>query len=284
MLTNYHSHCNFCDGAEDAEKYVVQAIADGFTSYGFSSHIPLKDFDTAWNMKRERLDEYIQLITGLKEKYNNEIKVLCAFETDFTLSVLQRDELLKKYPQVDYTVGSIHYAGFFDDGKPWEIDGTKEVFEKGLQHIYGGDLIRVVNRYFDLTAEMITTEKPDILGHADKIKMHHLFDENEKWFCNRMYEILELAKETDTIVEINTRGLYKGYTTDFYPAAHWVKEAFKKNVRLQVNSDAHQLHELSAGFHQAYNLLQELGLKEVWAYQASGWEPVPLSTIIVAKQ
>ena len=276
MLTNYHSHCNFCDGAEDAEKYVVEAIKQGFDSYGFSSHIPLKDFDTTWNMKRERLEEYIRLITDLKQKYNNQIALFCAFETDFKLSIHQRKELMQKFPEVDYTVGSIHYVGHFENGRPWEIDGTKEVFEKGLSEIFGGDIKKVVNTYFDLTAEMIETEQPDILGHADKIKMHHLFDESEPWFTKRMHEIIELAKEKETILEINTRGLYKGYTADFYPASNWVKEAHKKGVRLQVNSDAHQLHELSAGFDKAVVLLKEIGVKEVWARKGNSWEPVPV--------
>jgi len=276
MLTNYHSHCNFCDGAEDAEKYVTEAIKQGFTSYGFSSHIPLKHFDTSWNMKRERLEEYIQLITWLKEKYAEQIDLFCAFETDFKLSVYQRQELMSKFPQVDYTVGSIHYVGFFEDGRPWEIDGTKEVFEKGLNEIFGGDIKSVVQNYFTLTAEMIDSEKPDILGHADKIKMHRFFDEEEPWFKQRMYETIELVKENELIMELNTRGLYKGYTTDFYPAAKWVKEAHKMGVRLQVNSDAHELHELSGGYDRAYVLLKEIGVRETWVRKGKTWDAIPL--------
>lgn len=276
MLTNYHSHCNFCDGAEEAEKYVEQAIRQGFTSYGFSSHVPLKDFDTTWNMKRGRLEEYIRLITALKQKYADQIDLYCAFETDFKLSVYQRAELLQKFPQVDYTVGSIHYVGLYHDGRPWEIDGTRETFDRGLNEVFGGDIRQAVNAYFDLTAEMLGTEKPDILGHADKIKMHGYFDETEPWFIGRMREILALAKETDTILEINTRGVYKGYTTDFYPAARWVKEAHGLGIRLQVNSDAHQLHELAAQYDQAYLLLQEIGVKELWYRNGAAWTPAPL--------
>lgn len=277
MLTNYHSHCNFCDGAEDPEKYVTEALRLGFRSYGFSSHIPLKDFDTSWNMKRGRLEEYIRLITGLKEKYAGQIDLYCAFETDFKLSVYLRDELLARFPQVDYTVGSIHYVGFYEDGRPWEIDGAKETFHKGLHEIFGGDIQAVIRAYFDLSAEMLQTERPDILGHADKLKMHGYFDESDARFVARMRELLALAKETGTIVEINTRGLYKGYTTDFYPAARWVKEAHALGVRLQVNSDAHQLHELSARFPEAYQLLAETGVRELWRREGKSWVPEPLS-------
>lgn len=272
LLTNYHSHCNFCDGAEDAEKYVTEAISRGFTSYGFSSHIPLRDFDTSWNMKRERLEEYILLIASLKEKYADRIDLFCAFETDFRLSVNMRAELMTKYPQVDYTVGSIHYVGHFADGRPWEIDGTREVFEKGLNEIYGGDIRAVLREYFNLTCEMLTEEKPDILGHADKIKMHGFFEADDAYFRSRMQEVLELLRQTGTIMEINTRGVYKGYTDDFYPSVSFIKEASRMGLRLQVNSDAHTLGELSAGYDRAYAMLHEIGHKSVWIRRGNRWE------------
>ena len=40
-LTNYHSHCSFCDGQAPAEEFVKSAISAGFTAYGISSHAPL---------------------------------------------------------------------------------------------------------------------------------------------------------------------------------------------------------------------------------------------------
>jgi histidinol-phosphatase (PHP family) len=277
LLTNYHSHCNFCDGAEDAEKYVMEAIRQGFTSYGFSSHIPLRDVDTSWNMRRERLEEYITLISGLKEKYAGQIALFCAFETDFRLSIHLRGELMAKYPQVDYTVGSVHYVGFFDDGRPWEVDGSRALFEKGLAEIFGGDIRAVLRAYFDQTCEMILEEKPDILGHADKIKMHGFFDTGDAYFRSRMHEVLELLRQAGTIMEINTRGVYKGYTDDFYPGISFVKEAARMGIRLQVNSDAHTLGELSAGYDQAYSLLSEIGAIGVWIRREREWVETGIS-------
>lgn len=271
ILTNYHSHCNFCDGSEEPELYVLEAIKQGFSSYGFSSHIPLKNFETSWNMKKERLEEYINLISSLKEKYKDQIDLFCAFETDFKLSIYLRDELLSSFPQVDYTVGSIHYVGCFEDGKPWEIDGTKEVFDLGFNRIYGGNRKAVLKSYFDLTCEMIATEKPDILGHADKIKMHGYFDEEDSYYRSRMHEVMELLNENELIMEINTRGFYKGYTADFYPALKWVKQAAEMGIKLQVNSDAHKLPELSAGYEKAFAMLKEIGIGEVWKREGKQW-------------
>lgn len=40
-LTNYHSHCLYCDGRADMDSFIRFAISEGFTSYGVSSHAPL---------------------------------------------------------------------------------------------------------------------------------------------------------------------------------------------------------------------------------------------------
>ena len=37
-LTNYHSHCLYCDGRANMEDFIRFAISAGFTSYGISSH------------------------------------------------------------------------------------------------------------------------------------------------------------------------------------------------------------------------------------------------------
>lgn len=37
-LTNYHSHCLYCDGRADMDSFIRFAISEGFTSYGVSSH------------------------------------------------------------------------------------------------------------------------------------------------------------------------------------------------------------------------------------------------------
>lgn len=40
-LTNYHSHCLYCDGRANMEDFIRFAISEGFTSYGISSHAPV---------------------------------------------------------------------------------------------------------------------------------------------------------------------------------------------------------------------------------------------------
>jgi hypothetical protein len=52
------------------------------------------------------------------------------------------------------------------------------------------------------------------------------FTENEKWYRDLVLETLTLIKEKDLIVEVNTRGIYKKRSTDFYPAT-WLLPIMK---------------------------------------------------------
>ena len=63
QLSNYHSHCNFCDGRSFPEDFVKFAIQHQFRAYGFSSHSPLP-FETFWNMSKDDMNEYLEEISG----------------------------------------------------------------------------------------------------------------------------------------------------------------------------------------------------------------------------
>ena len=82
QLSNYHSHCNFCDGRSYPEDFVRFAVARGFRAYGFSSHSPLP-FETFWNMSRDDMDEYLAEIARLKAKYEGQIGLYVGIEVDF---------------------------------------------------------------------------------------------------------------------------------------------------------------------------------------------------------
>ena len=78
-LTNYHSHCSFCDGKAPMEDFVKSAIAAGFTSYGISSHAPLP-FETCWTLSQERVPDYLQEIGRLKQRYAGEIEIYAGWK------------------------------------------------------------------------------------------------------------------------------------------------------------------------------------------------------------
>ena len=168
-LTNYHSHTLYCDGRAGMEDFIRFAISRGFTSYGISSHAPLP-FPTHWTMEWDRMDDYLDEFTRMKEKYASEIELAVGLEIDYlnedsNPSVRRFQEL-----PLDYRIGSVHLL-YNDRDEVVDIDVCAEVFRDIVDQHFGGDLDRVIHLYYDRLLRMVELGGFDILGHADK--MHH---------------------------------------------------------------------------------------------------------------
>lgn len=277
--TNYHHHCKYCDGVGELEEHVQEAIRQNIASLGFTSHSPVP-FDTTWSMKEADFDAYLRDLEAVKSKYSGRIEIYKGLEVDF----------LEKWPgqikswtdrgKLDFSVGSVHFVKEFADGKPWEIDGTLELFQKGLREIFEGNVQKAINSYFDLTCQMLETDKPTILGHVDKIKMHNskfpFFDEADSWYRERLTETLELAKKSEVIVEVNTRGIYKKRTSEPYPGIIGLQIMRELDVPICLNSDAHHPSEITKEFELTSQLLQEIGFRELMVLKEGQWCSVPL--------
>jgi histidinol-phosphatase (PHP family) len=179
---------------------------------------------------------------------------------------------------LDYTVGSVHFVESFPDGIGWEIDGSHQVFLKGLQEIFGGDVQKAVSRYFELTRQMVEQECPDIIGHIDKIKIQDeegkLFSQQAFWYQQQMRQTLQLIADAGAIIEVNTRGIYKKKTPETYPAPWVLEEIHRLSIPVTLNSDAHHPDEITACFTDTARLLQTIGFKQVHILYDGKWQAV----------
>ena len=99
------------------------------------------------------------------------------------------------------------------------------------------------------------------------------FSEDETWYRSKVLQLLEVIKECDTIVEINTRGYYKYTQLDLYPS-QWVSEHMAQlGVRVQVNADAHKPEEINAGTDYGIEKIKAAGHREVWVLDKGNWIP-----------
>jgi histidinol-phosphatase (PHP family) len=277
VWTNFHSHCNFCDGSDPAEAYIEAAIQRGMAAYGFSSHAPLP-IARDWAMRKEELPRYIQQLQTLRSRYQEEIELAIGLEIDYLPGVSWWDFYGPVLRGLDYTIGSVHLVEAFADGRPWEVDGDHATFAEGLATIFKGDVRAAVSRYYELTRWMLMLENPDVLGHMDKIKLqnvhHPYFQETESWYQKEVEKTLKVVATMGTIVEINTRGLYSGKTLDLYPS-HWVLERMAAlRIPIMLNSDAHRPAEVAAGFEHAAPLLRKVGFKELMVLESGTWKSV----------
>jgi histidinol-phosphatase (PHP family) len=273
--TNFHSHSYYCDGKFSPEHHVQTAIAKGFAAFGCSSHCPVP-FDSLWNMKAERLGEYVSDINSLKAKYQGQIQLYLGLEVDFVPGKMGPRHPWIQEAGLDYQIGSIHYVNAFEDDTPWEVDGAHALFLDGLRAIFGNNARRAVERYFTLTRNMVRDETPEVVGHLDKIKIQaeegRLFSEDESWYRRAVLATLEEIKAAGCIVEINTRGIYKKKTDQLYPSPWIIREMKKMGIPIMLNADSHLPEESDREFEAAASLLRSLGYKQLMTLWDGQWQ------------
>jgi histidinol-phosphatase (PHP family) len=278
MLTNYHTHTRFSDGKGEPEAFVQQALKLGFDALGFSEHSPLP-FDNTFALKASELDEYVSTILSLGKAYASEIKVFLSMEFDFIPGHSEDFSELKTKCGLDYTIGSVHLV-VSPGGGLWFIDGpVPEIYDDGLAYLFGGDIRKAVTAYYRQTNQMIESQNPDIIGHMDKIKMHNrerFFKEDESWYRSLIGETLDIIAQKGTIVEVNTRGIYKKRSETTYPGIEILKQIKTRGIPVTVSSDAHQAQELNGAFEIAQNLLREAGINETVFFTGKSWEQTSL--------
>jgi histidinol-phosphatase (PHP family) len=271
---NFHSHNNFCDGTDEPEIYIEEAIHLELPAYGFSSHAPVF-FKTDWCIPDSRFEEYLIEIIRLKEQYKNLIQVYLGLEIDFIPEFAGRSKHLLKDVSLDYFIGSVHFVEKFQNGTYWNIDTSYELFLKGLHEIFKSDFRKAATRYFEITREMIEEDRPDIIGHIDKIKMYNskgkFFNENEKWYQDQVDLTIETLKNKGGIVEINTRGYYKYQQTELYPSDWIIKKLVQNEIPLMINSDSHKPSEIILGMEYASKKLKTLSVLKIRSLFNSQW-------------
>ena len=267
QMTNYHTHSTYCDGKASPREMVDFAVAHGFTALGFSGHSPLP-FDNTYSITD--YDGYCREVRALQEEYHDRIAISLGLEFDYVPGMLEDFTPLIKQGGLDYTIGSVHLIpGASPQGEAdalWMIDGPHyERYDEGLNRLFGGDIRAGVRAYFHQQNAMLERNRPTILGHPDKIAMHNrsrYFKEDEPWYENLALETLSLAHELDIIVEVNTRGIYKGRHPDYYPSRRLIKAMKQWRIPVIVSTDAHAPEDLLRT-EGAYEYLAAINYPEV---------------------
>ncbi|WNJ20563.1 histidinol-phosphatase [Pontibacter sp. G13] len=276
--TNYHSHSHYCDGKLSPEAHIQSAIERGFAAFGCSSHSPVA-FPSTWNMNPEDAPKYAAEIRSLRDQYQDQIEIYVGMEVDFIPGVTGPSDPLIAAQNLDYSVGSIHYVDAFPDGTPWEIDGPHVLFVRGVEEIFGGNARAAVERYYELTRMMVEQDPPSMIGHLDKIKIQDesgkLFDTGSDWYQAEVRKTLDVIAQSGIPVEVNTRGMYKGLTTEPYPGRWILTEMYQRNIPVVLNSDSHRPQEIDGHFSEAAALLLEIGYRELQVLLGGTWQSVP---------
>jgi histidinol-phosphatase (PHP family) len=263
------------------EDFVQAAISEGFRAYGFSSHSPLP-FDTFWNMQASDMPEYLNEISRLKEKYKERLEIYTSLEIDYLDEIYNPSSLYFRELPLDYRIGSVHFIPVKSGvNKKSEllvcIDGHFGNFEEAIKTYFNGDIKRFVQRYYESVMDMVKAGGIDIVGHIDKIYMNAQyfdgFSVEAGWYKEIFAATLELIKQKEIIVEINTKNFNRKAQT--YPHLQYLALLKDLKIPVMVNSDCHLTHLINDGRLEILELLKTTGFKTTRELIKGEWEDIP---------
>ncbi|HCB61159.1 MAG: hypothetical protein A2W93_15195 [Bacteroidetes bacterium GWF2_43_63] len=263
-MYSLHNHTTYCDGKASVREMILAACNEKLDHFGLSGHAPVP-FQNKWSIASdEKVKEYCDEIAEVRKTCTGP-KIWTGLEADYIPGVSKPFDHWRENFGTDYLIGSIHLVE--NKGQLWFIDGPAEGYDAGLQEIFGGDIRAAVKAFYRQTCEMIETQKPDILGHCDKVLMHNrgrFISCDDPFHLDLLKETLLLAAENNVIVEINTRGIYRKLHTDYYPGKYIFGFLKDNNIRVMLSADAHMTDQITGEFQQLKNDLIAAGIFETW--------------------
>ena len=231
-LSNYHVHTTFCDGKNTAEEMIIAAINSGCDELGISAHAPM-DFECNWCMKKERLDDYLNTLKYLKEKYKNQIKIYIGLEQDYYSNI--------DNSKFDYIIGSVHFI--YKNGDYLQVDKSYDTMLYNIKTYYNDDVYAYCEDYYKVVADIYNKTKCNIVGHFDLItkfnEKHPIIDTNHPRYVNAVLNSLNSIMPTNAIFEINTGPISRNYRSYSYPE-DYIVDTIGKSKPFVVNSDCHR--------------------------------------------
>lgn len=253
MKANYHTHTMRCKHAIGKdEDYIRAAIAAGYDQIGFSDHTPwpyASDFVSGVRMAQGELEEYVQSLRALGEKYKDQIRVLVGLECEYFPAYM--DWLFEKKQELglDYLILGNHFD---------------ETDESG---VYFGSIStpQMLHRYVNSTVRALETGEFLYLAHPDLyMRSYPEFDRDCRAAAK---DLCRAVREMGLLVEYNLEGVRASQNEGrlLYPHPAFWETAADEDVRAIIGVDAHspQSLEKTVLWQQSYDLLRGMGFEIV---------------------
>lgn len=202
IKANFHTHTNFCDGTDSAEDIVKQAIAYGFSTLGFSSHL---DPDPTVSIRDYK--GYLTEIYRLQEKYKDQIEIICGVELDNLLDP-------KLAEGTEYYIGSNHYFNIPGLKELCPVDYSPEKTLAVCQEYFDGDFYKLAKKYYEDEATVCARLHPTFIGHFDLVTRytdsHHFFDTSDIRYRKPALEAMEYLVSKEIPFEVNCGAVNRG--------------------------------------------------------------------------
>ena len=256
ILSNCHTHTEFCDGKSSAEEMVQSAIAHGFRSIGFTSHAA-QHFDLPYAIAPEKENAYLEKLAKLRQDYGDRIRVWSGIERDFFSCA--------EPGRYDYYIASVHYIPY--GGRFYAVDGDPEDLQQLLSTAFHGDGLALVRAYYSLVTAYAESYHPPVIGHFDLIKKNNrqlgLFDPASEAYQAIVHDALEIIAGCGCLLEVNTGGMARGYVSEPYPSGEILRFWHALGGGVIPSSDCHDAAYIQYGFDRIPEYLRQAGFENV---------------------
>lgn len=247
MIANFHTHtvrCRHASGTE--EEYVLTALEEGLQVLGFSDHAPYRfegDYYSHFRMYPDQLQDYVQAVLGLREKYAGKIQIPLGLEMEY-------------------------YPAYFSEVLGWARDAGIEYLLLG-QHFVGNEMgehysgwptadEEILRRYCHQVADAMYTGLFSYLAHPDLLK----FTGEDSVYRRHMQVVCRAAKDCGLPLEVNLLGVME---ERHYPNPVFWELAAEEGCAVIIGRDAHTPEHLKDHKSEeiANRLIQKMGLQAV---------------------
>jgi len=262
QLADYHVHTPLCHHATGwPVDFARRAVELGLGELGFADHNPMAEYFDDWRMLREELPRYREEVEKARAAFP-QLPIRLGLECDFLADREAWIEELSAMADWDFLIGSVHYLP-----EGWEVDHPKYVGR------HEGHAEEIWTSYWRVYEQCIRSGLFDFVAHPDLPKKFGFHPAGD---LRRFYEpVIAALAETGTPFEINTAGWRKD-CREQYPARPFLELAAGAGVPLLINSDAHAVEELTAGFPEAMALAREAGYQQLARFERRKIRYVPL--------
>jgi len=267
LFSSMHTHTIFCDGQDDVETMCRAAYEKNLCAVGFSAHAPIykqTGIDSEWNMKEEKVDEYVSEVLAAKKRWQGKLAVFLGYEVDYIKGIRSPLDSDIRAINPDFLIGSVHYIFPTNGARPFTVDGPPEEFESGVKDGFGGNADALMQCYYDTVLQMIQEGGFDILAHADIIKKNchdkKFWDERDEFV--RQKEIAAALSRAGLTAEVNTGGINRGKISDVYPSLQFLRFFREYNVPVTITADAHSARDINGNYDIALQMLKNAGFSE----------------------
>ncbi|KAI0640508.1 polymerase/histidinol phosphatase-like protein [Trametes meyenii] len=284
MPQSHHSHSGqFCRHAVGTlEDVVLEAIRQGFDTYGLTEHVPryrtedlypeeVKDLPV--DALKAQFEAFLVEAHRLKNEYAQQITIIVGLETehitDIDMDAL--DTVLRTLGNhVEYIVGSVHHVNGFP------IDFDHETFTKALKSFSKTSsddhtsMEAFLCSYFDAQYALMRRFYPEVISHFDLCRLYNpsLRFSDYPAALERLQRNVHFAVEYGALFELNAAAFRKGWDSA-YPGEDVTQIILQAGGRFALSDDSHGPLAVGLNYHRLWLYARQVGISELWALEPS---------------